>query len=155
MVWRLRLALSRLGSCEPLGQHRIRRRRQGLQAQDCHQRNFYQEWNRLRSPQCRYKEFFHDQVQERSDHQVVNRNQVVRLRSRNEVFDLLRQQGSEDIRNRGKICLRHFHRQFQVQLGRLQPFFFYPFNHLQQAVHGDLQQAFNLNFQQIRQQLFR
>ena len=123
MVWRLRLALSRLGPCKPLGQHRIRRRRQGLQAQDCHQRNFYQEWNRLRS--------------------------------RNEVFDLLRQQGSEDIRNRGKICLRHFHRQFQVQLGRLQPFFFYPFNHLQQAVHGDLQQAFNLNFQQIRQQLFR
>ena len=124
-----------MGSCQSLGQHRARWRRQGLQAQDCHDCDPRQKRNRLCLPQRRYQKFFDDQVKDRSGHKVVNRNQGFRFRRRIEVFDLLRQQGTQDIWNRSEVCQRHFHSQFQVQLGRLQPFFLIPFYHLQQAFH--------------------
>ena len=135
-----------MGSCQPLGQYRIRRRRQGLQAQDCHYRISVQKRHRLGFQKCRNQEFIHDPVQDRSCNKVLHSDQVFRDSCRNQVFDLFRQQGVQDGRNGRKVILRSDFRQHQVCLDRLQPLFLLPFHDLQQAVHDDLQQAFDLIF---------
>ena len=147
MVRRLRLALSRLGPCQPLGQHRIRRRRQGLQAQGSHHWFHHQKRHRLSFQKCWNQEFFHDQIKGRSDHQVIHSYKVFRYSCRHEVFDLFRQQGSQDQRSSRKVFLRSRFRQHQVFLLRLQPFIFIPFLDLQQAVDYNLQQAVDILFQ--------
>ena len=130
-----------MGTCEPLGQHRIRRWRQGLQAQARDHGFRDQKRHRIRFQERRSQEFFHVKVQERCDHKVFYRNQVFRNIFRYEVFHLFGQQGTQN-RYCRQVLLRSRLRHHQDCITQLQPFLlFFSFHYLQQAFNHHLQQA--------------
>ena len=165
MVRRIFLALSRLGTRQSLGQHRLWRRRQGLQAQDRNYRVHNQERHRFDVQDSRYEEFLDDQVQERSDrHQVFSNQILFSKRKRCKVIGIFSDQGCQDPCNRidckvqcikvgfdlRKVILcRNGIRNHKVNRNFLRTFF-RRFHHLQQAFNFQQHQVRKLFFRQQR-----
>lgn len=164
MVWRLRLALSQLGTRQSLGQHRLRRRRQGLQAQDRDYRFHIKERHRFDVKDGGHQERLDDQVKERSGHKVFRNQVLIGKRKRSKVIRIFSDQGRQDSCDRIDRKVQRFkvgcdHRQvFRSRFRNnkvhgiiLRTFIF---RNLQQAFHY-LQQTFHFQQHPFRKLFFR